>query len=181
MTRAEIDSHIDRQWKLGRKSYLAANCKTGWDLGNQVCLAVNLKIEKANLYYVNKIIDYTQLQSIYRQAEKELAGIPDFDKSFKEDLRDAGKILVGAVTGFLKSGPVGVFTGSATASQKIITEARQKKIAAAHGFIQSQNLTTEQASQIREAATQKAKMVHAGVLGLGLVIVGGIVWWMASD
>lgn len=133
MSKTAINIFIGEERAKGRSSSYADGCDGDfWP----PCLIAMTEIERANLLFVNDYITYDQLIAAYKEAERMIADIPRLP-TFKEQLRNAGKFLIGTVTGFITAGPVGLFTGGATATAKIVAESRAKAAANASAMVQS--------------------------------------------
>lgn len=124
MSALEIDAYIYQEKKKGKLSRINGDCDS------PLCFLAMLEIERANLYYVNKIITWEQLQSAYAEAQRMLEEEPRIP-TVGQQLKDIGKFLIGAVTGLITGGPVGLFVGGAAATQKIIADARSQASAQA--------------------------------------------------
>lgn len=119
MTKLEIDAYIYQERGKGKYSKLNAGCE------DPLCFLVMLEIERGNMYYVNGIITWEQLQEVYSTAKKALEAIPRMP-TIAQQLKDIGTFVVGTVTGLITGGPVGLFVGGAAATRKIIADARAR-------------------------------------------------------
>lgn len=143
-TKEQIDRFINRE-KYGdtNKEQLMASvlwhpdCNSDWSGEYLPCHRIMTEIERGNLYFVNGIIDYDRLQAIYSQAEAELADIPRL-QSFKEQLKNSGQFIMGAVAGFIAGGPIGLFVGAAGAVKKIIADEKALRANRAGGLVNQQ-------------------------------------------
>lgn len=178
MTKAQIDAYIEKEKKLGRYSKLAVDCQQKWSGEAIPCFLGMVEIERANLYYVNKIINYDRLNEVYREVYKMWEDIPIIP-SIKQQLRDIGTFIVGAVAGFIAAGPIGFFTGGAAATQKIIADAKAKAAMKASTTLEplvQKAVVGEQQRMDLEANTEWAALmpwlIGTAIAGVALVYFG---------
>lgn len=165
MTELEIDGYI-----FQHHEEICSSC-TEWPKGP--CCDVFIEIERNNLLFVNNFITHDQLLQAYAKAADNMAHIPRLP-GIREQLKNSGKFIVGAVSGFLAAGPIGMFVGSASVIGKIIAD-EKKRMAAKINSTLTQNIQTAQsaAGQIEQNKVLK----YAG-LGAGVIAVSGILYWM---
>ena len=168
MSRLEIDVYV-----LSHNYELCASC-TEWP--QAPCCHVFMEIEKNNLLFVNGYITHAELLQAYRSAADAIAHIPRIP-GFKEQLKNAGTFLVGAVAGFAAAGPIGLFTGSASAIGKIISEEKARMAA------KIQNTLTPEMQKVQSAANeiQQNKLITYAIFGVGGVAAAGLLYWALSD
>ena len=180
MSNLEIDSYIYQEKNKGPFSLLAVGCDTSWAGSFVPCFTAMLEIERGNLLYVNKFISYEQLQGVYKEAHKMLESIPQFP-TFKEQLKNSGAFLVGAIVGFFtQGGPVGLFIGAGTAVSKMVAEQRAKRQAYASGLI---NPLLEKA----KAGAENREPLQAGMPAflipvlIGTAVAGALLIYFGKD
>jgi hypothetical protein len=183
MTKEQIDAYILKEWNLGNKSYLASACKNVYDAAKKACLNMYIDIERANLYFVNGLIPHDKLIAVYKKTEKEILGLP-VEKSFKDAMKISATIIVAAVAGFIAAGPIGVFTGSTAAVQKMVSDSRAKKRASIQKALVPQFDTVVQTATQKTQAIAKQQNQQAQARGLatgiGALTAAGIVLFIAA-
>lgn len=174
MTRLEIDSYIFQQKQLGKASKLAAECD------DPICFMIMLEIERGNLYYVNNIITWEQLQAIYQEAKEGFEAMPRFP-SIGEQLKNVGAFLIGTVAGFLTAGPVGLFTGGAAATQKIIAEAKAKASANALQQLSPEVQKVQEGLKEREKLEASMQLTSLMPWLIGSAFAGAVLVYFGDD
>lgn len=180
MTKLDIDSYIYKEKQLGKSSKLAANCQQDWDGEWVPCFIAMLEIERGNLYYVNRIITWEQLQGIYTQAHKILSEIPILP-TLKQQLKDAATFLVGAVAGFFAAGPIGLFTGGAAATQKIISDARSRAATNASAILDPLVQKVQEGEKEREKLQASVELRSMLPVLVGTAIAGAALIYFGDD
>lgn len=180
MSRLAIDLYIGRHTAMWKDSPFYAECPGDWDGETQPCTLALLEIERANLYFVNKLITYDQLVRVYNQAADAIANIPRLP-TLKEQLRDAGKFLVGTVTGFFTAGPVGIFTGGAAAVNQILEQEKARRAVKIQALLDPALDAAAQADALRVREQNTKTLKRVALWGGGAAAFGGLVWWMLSD
>jgi hypothetical protein len=179
LNRLEIDAYINLQQALWKQSPLATGCTKiwGWDWDGSFvpCFHVMREIERGNLYYVNGIVTYEQLIGVYNESKKFMETIP-YSPSLKEQLKNSANFVIGAVGGFLTMGPVGIFVGGASATSKIIADARRAAASRATTLLDPMIKKAQEAA----AERQKEDLTKYALIGGGVIITGGIIYWMLS-
>lgn len=128
-------------------------------------------IELMNLAYVNGFATYDQLQAGYKESSAFLADVPEIP-SFKEQLKNAGKVLAGGVAGFMTGGPVGLFVGIAGATGKIVADQRLARQVQLQKVIEPQAAAVTSAQVAREQIAQEQQQKKENTLWLLLLAVG---------
>lgn len=180
MSKTAIDIYIGKHLYRWKESPFYVECKADWDGESQPCTWALLEIERHNLYFVNKIIDYNKLIWAYNEASKMISAIPRIP-TLKEQLQNAGKVIVGMYMGFKSAGPVGFFTGTASAVSQIIADEKMKRAAKIQSLLNPLLDEVQQAEALRQRQEQMAKLKIFAMWGGGALAVGGVVWWMLSD
>lgn len=182
MTKLEIDAYIYQEKIKGKYSKLASGCNVQSDwAGDWVpCLLAMLEIERGNLYYVNGFISWEELQAVYKKAHEMIMSIPVFP-SLKEQLKNAGTFLIGAVAGFFTAGPIGLFTGGAAATQKIISDARAKEAANASALINPLIQHAKTGEQERENIEASMELRGLMPVLIGTLLAGAALVYFGDD
>lgn len=191
MTKTQINEYIQKELAKGTNSvFYTSDCKSmNWSGSRNACFRIILQIEGNNLYFVNGIITYEALQQQYAELAKGYSAIPTFNKAFLTQLKEAGKVFVGAVMGFISQGPIGIFTGTASAAKQVIAESRAKKIAAfdtkvIQPSVQKIQSGLNERARIEEQNRkdqQLASIKQALPLIIGSVVLGGIMYFYGDD
>jgi hypothetical protein len=171
MTKMDIDSWL----YYNALKICNATCDRD-EISANICCAINLDFERYNLYFVNNLITYDQLTAEYRRLAAALKSLPRIPK-FGEQLKNAGTFLVGAVAGFIAGGPIGMFTGGASAVGKIIADERNRRAA------KVKTVLDKNIQQVQQTMEQKdtAKLTNYALYGVATLGVAGVIYWMLSD
>jgi hypothetical protein len=141
-----------------------------------VCCGIYMDIERYNLYYVNGIINYDQLMAGYKNALDALKAMPRLP-GIKEQLKNSVNFAVAAVAGFFAAGPVGLFTGAASAVAKIIADEKARRGLLAQSVL-DKNIEKVQGTMDLK---QEAKLKNYALVGGGILAAAGVVYWMLTD
>lgn len=180
MTKIDIGSYIYQEKNKGVNSTFASGCNKEWVGFWGPCLDAMLEIERANLYYVNGFMTWDELQGVYKFAQGLIASIPVFP-TIKEQLKNAGTFLIGAVGGFLTAGPIGLFTGGAAATKKIIADARAKAAGNATELIRPMVQKVQASEQERQVLESSMEFRALLPVLIGTAFAGAALVFFGDD
>lgn len=180
MSKTAIDIYVGKLSTNWKNTAFYTPCKSDWDGEALPCTLAMLDIERYNLYFVNKIITYTQLLSAYNEAAKAIEGIPHIP-SLKEQFRDIGKIVISIYAGFKSAGPVGFFQGAAAGINQILANERMRRADKIQRLLNPMLDEVQQAEVLRQRQEDLAKLKILAIWGGGALAVTGIVWWVFTE